>query len=330
MSDSLPPDGGPGPYDGRDLEGMLSGANVWLPDGMRPVAGTLSALRAAPTRAELAGETSARAAFRQVMQANGTGSGWPGRGTVDGHTLTLPAQGADGGVRVVTRPRHSHRRPPRRGRWQPKALAGAAVGAAAVAVVGGVALAGGFSAAGGHPGQAGRSSSAVGATTASGHSGSNGLDGTASTQPAAHPSPSHSNEQQSGGGTDPAAKAAALCRQYLAFFARHGSQSDLTEESETVRQLSDLAGGSWRISSYCVRLQQPWAMTPKGPGSDLDGPGLSPSGDSQGGPGTGGSQDSRGNDQSNEGHGGNGSGQGGGAGNGRNGNNSGSDNQGQQ
>ena len=77
MSDSLPPNGGPDPYDGWDLEGMLSGANVWIPDGMRPVAGTLSALRAAPTRAELAGEASARAAFRQVMRANGTGSvGW--------------------------------------------------------------------------------------------------------------------------------------------------------------------------------------------------------------------------------------------------------------
>ena len=51
MSDSLPPNGGPDPYDGRDLEGLLSGENVRLPDGMRPVAGTLAALRAAPDAA---------------------------------------------------------------------------------------------------------------------------------------------------------------------------------------------------------------------------------------------------------------------------------------
>jgi hypothetical protein len=89
MSDSLPPHGGPDPYDGWDLEGMLSGTNVWLPHGMRPVARTLSSLRAAPTRAELSGEASARAAFRQVMQANRTGPGGPGRGAGDGHTLIL-------------------------------------------------------------------------------------------------------------------------------------------------------------------------------------------------------------------------------------------------
>jgi hypothetical protein len=326
MSDSLPPNGGPDPYDGWDLEGMLSGANVWLPDGMRPVAGTLSALRAAPTRAELAGEASARAAFRQVMRANGTGSGRPGHDPVDGHTLILPAQGAGGGSHVVTRPRHSHRRPPRRGHWQPKALAGAAVGAVAVAVIGGVALAGGFSAAGGHAGQPGGSSSAVGATTPSGHSGSNRLDGTASQQPTAHPSPSHSNEQQSGGGTDSASRAAGLCRQYLEFIAHHESQSDWAKESDIIGQLSDLAGDS-HITSYCVRLQEPWAMMPKGSGADLDGPGISPPDDS---PGSGGPQNSQGNDRSGQGHSGKGPDQGGGAGNGRGGNDSGSGNQNQQ
>ena len=326
MSDSLPPTGGPDPYDGWDLEGMLSGANVWLPDGMRPVAGTLSELRAAPTRAELAGEASARATFRQVMRANGTGSGWPGRGPVDGHTLILPVQGAGGGSQVVTRPRHSHRRPPRRGRWQPKALAGAAVGVAAVAVVGGVALAGGFSAAGGHPGPPGGSSSAVGATAASGHSASNGLDGTASKQPTAHPSPSHSNEQ-SGGGTDPAA---ALCHQYLTFLTHHESQSKWAKESDIIDQLSDLAGGPQHIFGYCVRLPPPWAATPKGAGSDFDGPRLSPPDDSQGGPGNDGPQNSQANDQSGQGHSGNGPALGGGVENGQNGNNSGSGNQSQQ
>ena len=329
MSDSLPPHGGPDPYDGWDLEGMLSGTNVWLPHGMRPVARTLSSLRAAPTRAELSGEASARAAFRQVMQANGTGPGGPGRGAGDGHTLILPTQGTDGGPHVVTRPRHSHRRPPRHGRWQPKALAGAAVGAAAVAVIGGVALAGGFSAAGGHPGQPGRSSSAVGATTASGHPTPNGLDGTANKEPTSHPAPSHSHEQ-SASGTDSAAQATGLCQQYLEFIMRHESKSDWAKESDTINQLSDLARGSRHIFSYCVRLQQPWAMTPKGTGSNLDGPGFSPAGDSQDASGPGGPQDSHGNDQSGQGHNGNGPGLGGSVGNGRAGNNSGSGGQNQQ
>jgi hypothetical protein len=67
MSDSLPPDGGPEPFDGWDLEGLLSGENVWLPSGMRPVAGALDSLRSAPMRAELSGEAAARAAFREIM-----------------------------------------------------------------------------------------------------------------------------------------------------------------------------------------------------------------------------------------------------------------------
>lgn len=311
MSDSLPPTGGPDPYDGWDLDGMLSGANVWLPDGMRPVAGTLSALLAAPTRAELADEASARAAFRQVMRANGTGSGGPGHGPADGHTLILPQQSADGGSHVVTRPRHSHRRPPRRGRWQPKALAGAALGVAAVAVVGGVALAGGFSGIGGHLGRPGGSASAAGSTTPSSQSGSNGLDGSASPSSTAHPSSGDSNEQQSGDGT------AALCRQYLTFMSRDESPSDWAKESDTIRQLTDRAG-SPHIYSYCVHLQQQLWAAPKGAGADLDGPSLSPPGDSQGGSDSGGSQNSQGNNQPGPGHNGNGSG--------GNGNNSGSGN----
>ena len=67
MSDSLPPNGGLDPFDGPDLEGLLSGENVRLPDGMRPVARTLAALRTVPTRAELSGEEAARAAFREFM-----------------------------------------------------------------------------------------------------------------------------------------------------------------------------------------------------------------------------------------------------------------------
>ena len=67
MPDSQPPYGGPGPYDGWDLDGLLSGENVLVPEGLRPVARTLDALRVAPMRAELAAEEAARTAFRQIM-----------------------------------------------------------------------------------------------------------------------------------------------------------------------------------------------------------------------------------------------------------------------
>jgi hypothetical protein len=274
MPDSLSPDGGPDPYDGWDQEGLLSGEGVWLPDGMRPVAATLAALRGAPMRAELADEASARAAFRKIMPAGRSGPGGAG----DGHTLIRPARAADGASPGVTRRPHSHRRPPRRGRWQSKALAGAA-GAAAVVVVGGVALAGVFSSAGGHPGQPGRSAGATSATTTSAsHPVSNGLDGSATKEPTAHPTPSNSRGQQSADGPD----AAALCRQYLAFLMHPESSSDWANEGGTIHQLTELAGGSRHIVGYCIDLQQPWAMTPKGPGSDLGGPCLPSSGDSPG------------------------------------------------
>ena len=308
MPDSQTPDGGPDPYDGWDQEGLLSGESVWLPDGMRPVAATLSALRGAPMRAELADEASARVAFRKIMLAGQSGPGWPG-GAGDGHTLILPARAADGGSPGVTRRPHSHRRPPRRGRWQSKALAGAA-GAAAVVVVGGVAVAGVFSSGGGHPGQLGHSAGATSATTSASHPVPNGLDGSATKEPTAHPTPSHSAGQQSADGPD----AAALCRQYLAFLTHPESSSDWTNEAGTIHQLSELAGGSRHIVGYCIDLQQPWAMTPKGPGSNLGGPRLPPSGDSLGSDGQQVSQDENRLD-----HVGNGLGGSGGSGDGRSG-----------
>jgi hypothetical protein len=280
MSDSLPADGGPDPYDGWALERVLSGENVRLPEGMRPVAETLAALRADPMRAELADEASARAAFREIMLAGGSGPARPG-GEADGaRTLILPARARGAGPHAVTRPRHAHRRPRRRGRWQPKALAGAA---AAAVIVGGIALAGTFSGAGGHPGQLGRSSGATSATPESSHSRSNGLEGTATKtkEPTPHPTPSHSAGQQTASGSGAESEARTLCQQYLAFIM-HPSRSGWAAESDNARQLSDLAGGPFRIVGYCVGLERPWAMTPKGPGSYSAGPGIPPPGDSPG------------------------------------------------
>jgi hypothetical protein len=98
----LPPMGGPVPYTERDLfAAVLAGRTDAIPDALRPVADTLSALRAAPADAELAGESAARAEFRAVMR-RGFAPTTPEAWSVPADTLvlSLPAPAA---------------RPPRRG-----------------------------------------------------------------------------------------------------------------------------------------------------------------------------------------------------------------------
>jgi len=312
MSDSLPPNGGPDPFDGWDLEGLLSGERVWLPDGMRPVAGTLDSLRSAPMRAELSDEGAARAAFREIMLAGQSGSAPPSVAAGDARTLILPTRAADPGPHVVARPRprHAHRRPPRRGRWRSRALVGAAGGAAAVVIVGGIALAGVFSAGNGPQGVLGRSSGATSAAPQTSHPGPNGVEGTASKAPTATPTPSHSVGQQSSSGANAAPGPSELCRRYLESFAHQGSRSDQAAERADLQQLSNLAGGLRHILGYCMRLQ-PWAMTPNQSGSDPDGVGF-PAG-SQDSSGTAGSlgQGGPGQQQGNTGNGANANGVGG-------------------
>jgi hypothetical protein len=290
MSDSLPPNGGPGPFDGWDREGLLSGENVRLPDGMRPVARTLASLRSAPMPAELSDEARARAAFREIMLAGRSGSA-PPAAAGDARTLILPARaGADPGPHVVPRPRprHAHRRPPRRGRWGTRVLVGAASGAAAVVIVGGIALAGVFSGGNGHPGVLGSSSGATSAAPQATSPGSNGVEGTASKAPTASPTPSRSAGQQSSSGASTSPGPSELCRQYLESIGHQGSRSDRDTAPDDLQRLSDLAGGPWHILGYCLQLQ-PWAMTPDHSGSNPDGLGF-PAG-SQDSAGAGGSQD---------------------------------------
>ena len=290
MSDSLPPNGGPGPFDGWDLEGVLSGENVRLPDGMRPVARTLASLRSAPMPAELSDEARARAAFREIMLAGRSGSAPPGGVPGDARTLILPARAADSGPHVVPRPRprHAHRRPPRRGRWGARALVGAAGGAAAVVIVGGIALAGVFSGGNGHPGVPGSSSGGTSAAPQATHPAPNGVEGTASKEPTASPTPSHSAGQQSSSGANTSPGPSELCRQYLDFIGHQGSRSDQAAERDDLQRLSNLAGGAWHILGYCMQLQ-PWAMTPDHSGSDPGGLGFPAN--SQDFAGGGGSQD---------------------------------------
>ncbi|MGH3248897.1 MAG: hypothetical protein ACRDOI_22215 [Trebonia sp.] len=273
MSDSLPPNGGPDPDDRWDLERVLSGDMVWVPEGMRPVVGTLAALRADPVRADPVGEAAARAAFREIMSA---GEGGP-------HAATRP----------LYAPRHSRRRPLRLGRWPSKALVGAA---AAVVMVGGIALAGTFSGAGRHQGPSERSTGAAASSTpksGGSHAGANGLEGTGATkEPTARSTPSASASGQSAAGPGPDSGPGALCHQYLAFVMRPGSSADVAAEWDNYRQLSQLAGGSGKIGYYCLGLQ-PWSMTSDAP-RFYGGPGSPPAGESQGSQGSQGSQNSQG------------------------------------
>jgi hypothetical protein len=305
MSDSLPPYGGPDPYGGWDLEGLLSGENVWLPEAMGPVAGTLSALCAPPTATELTGESAARAMFRQAMASAGSGpagpgsglawpggepgrpgselgrvgavawqdgAAWSGSAAADAHTLIRPDRAADDAARAATRPRHSHRRPPRYPRWRSKALVGAA--AAAVVIVGGVVLGGMLSGSGGQPGPSAHGSGATSASTqANGKgSGSTGLEGKATAEPSPTPSHSAAGAQGSSAGSGGGAGAAELCRQYWEFISRPESRASWRAENGNLQVLSGQAGGLWNVNRYCAPYA-PQSSGPQGPGS---GPGAYP------------------------------------------------------
>jgi hypothetical protein len=265
MPVSQPRRGGSGPYDGRDLDGLLSGGNVIVPEGLRQVARTLDALRVAPMRAELAGEAAARAAFRQLMVSSES-------------TLVLPAQASGAQPRPAAHPgRHRHRRPSQRGRWQAKVLVAAA---AAVVLGGAAALASTLSSSGGHPGQAGQSPNAVGGSSKASVPGSR-VEGTGKREPTAKPTPTAAS--QSGTSTTPAP--AALCSQYFAFAGHPGSASNSGTKNELYRQLSVLAHGQRNVNDYCTRLLNPWAATPHEPDNfpGMPGPGSPPFNGSQGG-----------------------------------------------
>jgi hypothetical protein len=325
MPDSLPPNGGPSPKDGWDLEGLLSGENVWVPEGMRPVAVTLAVLRSAPVRAELAGEATARGMFRQIMAARESTPGRSGGETGDARTLVLQTPAADGGPHLVSPPRHSHRRPPRRGRWQSKALVGAA---AAAVVIAGTALAGTFSG-GGPPGLPGGGPGVTSATSQPAGTSpvANGLEGSATKEAA----PGVSDNQHSSSGPDTGPGPGALCRQYWVFFSHPESSASVKAENDNLQQLSELAGGLWNVNRYCTAYA-PLSAGPPVPGSNPGGPDFQDPGSTQGsqgknsssgqhgGNGTGNGNDGTGNGSNGTGNGSNGTGKGGdGTGKGSNG-----------
>jgi hypothetical protein len=265
MPGSQPPNDGSGPYDGWDLDDLLSGGNVFVPEGLRPVARTLDALRVVPMPAELAGEAAARAAFRQIMRSGETGPAWPAgsvTGADDSRTRILPTAPAASGPRPVVR--HRHRRPPQRRPWQTKALVGGA--AAAIVVVGAAALASTLSGSGGHPAQAGTSPGHAVTTTEASNPGSR-VEGSATQEPTAKPTPKATG--QSGGDAGPGA--AELCDQYFAFFRHPGAS--WSAEQQLGQQLSALADGSKDVTGYCLRLLEPYAAAQQASGNSPAGPG---------------------------------------------------------
>lgn len=256
MSDSLPPDEGPGPYEGRDLEGLLSGEDDSFPAGLRPVAQTLDALRAAPMRAELGGEAAARADFRRILLGAGNGTPWSSDRGDDARTLILPVEAAGVGSRPV-QGRHRRQRPARRGHWQAKALAG--VAAAAVVVVGVTALTGTWSGSGSQPAQAGHSLSATSTASPSTASGSKGVEGKGTQAPASSPSPTASKQSADGAEVGPS----DLCRE---FYAPEQSLSPMAKFA-LQRQLSQLANGPMNVFSYCLQFLQVWDAGPMDQGN---------------------------------------------------------------
>ena len=252
MSDSLPPDEGPDPYEGQDLEGLLSGTDDSFPAGLRQVAVTLDALRAPPMRGELGGEAAARADFRRLMLGTGSGA-WSPDDSGDARTLILPVEAAGVGQRPL-QGRHRRRRPVRRMNWQAKALVGAAAAAVVVVGVGVAALAGTFSGSSSPSGQAG---SRLSASSGSSHTTAPALSrvegsGNATHEPTRSSSPAASKQS----GDDADTKARELCNEYWAL----GRALSPHDRSALREQLSDLARGPMNVYHYCQQFLQPWDL----------------------------------------------------------------------
>lgn len=249
MSDSFPPeDEGPDPYEGQDLDGLLSGADCpSFPEALRPVLPALDALRAPPTPGELYGEAAARAFFRKVTPAG------------EARTVLLPTATAGGRAELPRRP-HSHRRPPKRGPWRSKVVAGTA--AAVVVIAGAAAAADTLASADGHPATV-HSHQASSATASATDTGVNEVQGRGTPTPVKS-APATKASQGSGDGPSPK----ELCDEYVAFLT-HPEQYSRAAALELFKRLSSLTDGRGDIEYYCRSQAQPWAM-PRGPG-EFDG-----------------------------------------------------------
>jgi hypothetical protein len=249
-------------YDERDLDALLSGAargltseEYGIPEALRPVAGTLAALLAAPARGEVSDEAAARAAFRAFAPVPvPVPVPWTAaaeHGTVHSRTEVLSPR--DGGQRRAAR--HRRRRQPGTGsaRW-PAAVAAGAGAVAVIVIVLAVALTGGIGGSikqianlgGGHTGHTGASASV---TATAQPSSSQRVDGRASRVPPARPSPARTAASTAPRTTQ---SPAGLCRELASSFYVHPVPPGIGAIRAALwAKLEALAGGSPKVWSLC-------------------------------------------------------------------------------
>ena len=237
MPDSfLPPPWGPPPIDERDLDALLSGDMFDVPPQLRQVADALTALRAAPTFAELSGEATIMAEFRALAEFRAYGMSAAARPGGMAHTLELPA--LPSGLAPRRRARHrSHRRT---GRLLTRPMAALTAAAAAAVVVAAIAVAGVLP--GHHPGTS--PSSAVSGTTASASGGALPAAQSASPDPTrthtTRPTPTVTPTPTQ---APPTSNVGKLCVDYFSSLGHAWSRSRWASEVGLYTELSKLAGG---------------------------------------------------------------------------------------
>ena len=244
MPDSLqPPNWDPAPFDERDLDTVLSGETADIPDALRPVADTLAALRAAPTRAEFSGEANIMAEFRALaeFQALGLREAQHSAGPAD--TLELPALPAGHGRRRAARHRTRRHVPPVS--WRTGSLMG--VAAAAVIVIA-VAFFGNL------PGPILRITGHASTPSPPSLQGAGSKDSKtgnakpSGSHPASAPSPMWSPSPTPSTSPSPSE---LLCRSYLAGLRHPESEAEVSLRNK----LATLAGGAdpGQVSLFCIQ-----------------------------------------------------------------------------
>jgi uncharacterized membrane protein YgcG len=239
MPDSfLPPSGGPGSFDERDLDAVLSGETADIPLALGPVADTLAALRGAPTPAELGGEAAILAEFRAEIG----GPAGPAQ------TLVLPAR-TDG--------RPPRRAPRHRARRRPvpsvSRRAGALMGVAAAVLIGIVVASGNLPGPIARITHIGHTSSASPSATHS--SGGNplgtGAKPTKSATPA-DPDPAPTRSQVFSSPTpSPSPSPSKLCQEYYGYYL-HPELAGMPAHIALYQQLSELFH-SLRVFPHCIQ-----------------------------------------------------------------------------
>jgi hypothetical protein len=262
MPDSiLPPLWGSPPFDERDLDALLAGDGAYVPVALRQVADALTALRAAPSPAELHGEAAAMAEFRALGAFGAAGAGEHAR-----TAMPMVADGAAPAIVLPARTESGRRRRHRRTQWhaRPSRIGLLASVAAVLVIAAAIAYSGNL------PGPAQRLAHMtlaappprhVGAVTSPGVE-----DKSASAVPtpnlratAAAPSTSGVSQPAT---SSPSARAseAGICDAFIKSFDQHATGRDPWWKSSVYAELSAAAGGPKRIPAYCAPT---WAkLTP--------------------------------------------------------------------